>query len=304
MLAKPSFKISFMLLFFSFFACVKNEWVIDDYQTDPFPGSQKCIVYFNPRLESNYTRSLSLFPSGCKAQIFAFIDGAGEQSISSPVYESLKAGTLTPTQSPMVVPVGTYDFYAVSLKNDTLPPSFKQNKATGLQNGIDYLWSNVTGMNINTSGSVVDLSFNHCATQFVFNIVSTQTATPISSIVFADMTVPPPSPNASWDLLTGRISQTDTIPSDVGYLSLNGLSMSLICLPYKSSKNTLLAASVLNADDSLIFFNVEIPILPGGYQGGCSYQYEILFTGDTVLLGKILVAPWTEDQEGNIDVPD
>lgn len=282
--------------------CVRNEWIVEDVRGDA--SGSRCVVYFNPRMESNFTRALTPFPAGCQAQIYAFIDGPGKQSVGSPVYESLKAGTLSPTGSPMTLPVGTYDFYAVSLKEDAPPPAFTDNSAGNLSNGVDYLWCGITGENINATGSTVDLTFRHCATQFVFDIVSQENATVISDILYAAMSVPDPAGGARWNLLTGEISQMNVVPEDIAYMNVSDVRISTVCLPFTNTEGeNLLSVFAVSQADTMVSFEVDIPIPESGYLSGRSYQYEILFMADTILLGDVLVAPWIENLEGDINVP-
>ena len=91
-------------LIINIIGCARNEWIIDDIRTGTeVSNTNKYIVYFNPRLESNYTRSLSAFPEGCKVHIYAFDDSEDTQCINSSLYESLTPGYLTPTDRKSVV---------------------------------------------------------------------------------------------------------------------------------------------------------------------------------------------------------
>ncbi len=273
--------------------CVRNEWIVDDDREGVTTVDGKYIVYFNPRLESNFTRALTPFPKGCYAQVYAFVDGQGNQSITSPVYESLSAGTLTPTQKPMLLDADAYDFYAVSLKADSLPPQFTNNTATDLYNGIDYLWCGLTDQIINASGTTIDLTFTHSATQFVFQAKNTDDHLRVDSIYYVGLIVPTVT-NQSWDLTTGVISPSTQQPSDIQYLSVDQMTASGIFLPFNYDGPTLIAGWASNVLDSTFFFSVEIPPLETGYLGGHSYQYEILSAEDTITLGNIRVAPWIE----------
>ena len=154
------------------FGCVKNEWIIEDRRSEESVNSSdndknKYIVYFNSRMVVSTSSDVTLFPKDCKAQIFVFIDTEWVQSQESPVYESLTAGTLTPTAKPMVLLKGTYNFYAVSVKTDTLPPPFSNNIANYLANGTDYLWDGIEDYGITVDGTVINVVFSHCASRYL-----------------------------------------------------------------------------------------------------------------------------------------
>ncbi len=299
-----------VILFFSCFliglifcsSCTRNEWVIDDNRDPGYDPDKKYIVYFNPRIESRYTRALTPFPANCKAQIFAFNYKGSQESLASPVYESLKAGTLTPTGSPLTLPVGSYNFYAVSTKQDSLPPAFVKNEATGLENGVDYLWSGIQNQSVHENGTVLDLTFQHCAAQLVFNIINQDTTNRIESIWYAGTIAATPSDTSVWNLETGYIRQAVTDPSEVIIATLNDLTMSFIFLPFQTPKACPLEITAVLSSGSAYMIEVVIPPIPDGYVSGHSYQYDIVYDQDTVVLNQVSIAPWIEHEEGNIDV--
>lgn len=282
--------------------CTRNEWIISDNRTPDFDPDKKYIVYFNPRIENRFSRSLTPFPSGCKAQIFAFNYDGSDESITSPVYESLTAGTLSPTGSPMILPVGSYNFFAVSTKNDTLPPTFTSNQATGLKNGIDYLWCGLQDQSVSANASVIDLTFTHSSSQLVFNIINCDTLSSIDTILYAGTVAPAPSDTSVWNLLTGKIAQLTADPSVILDASVNKLTMSYIFLPFETQRACPMQAAVVLNNGNLYLMEVSIPPLSGGYQSGYSYQYDIDYYQDTVILHQVVVAPWIENIEGNINV--
>ena len=167
------------------YGCVDNKYIVDDQRATNLSNT-KYIVYFLPRIESNIsTRTLTPFPQYCKAQIFAFSSDGNQQSIISPVYRSQEAGTLSPTNTPMTLIDGEYDFYAISVKEDSLPPSFKDNVASDLYNNKDYLWCVVSNQTIDQNAITIPITFNHVATQIIVNIINKDSINPASQIVYA-----------------------------------------------------------------------------------------------------------------------
>ncbi|MGL5682145.1 MAG: fimbrillin family protein [Marinifilaceae bacterium] len=287
---------------FLFFGCTKNKWIIEDQREEILNGNERYVVYFNPRLESNFTKALTPFPQNCYVQVYASNTMSLNSLFFPFLYESLSPGTLSPVSKPISISPGIYNFYAVSTKNDSIPPSFNtQNFATTLYNGIDYLWSGVMDKNVWESGEVIDITFTHCATQLVFNIVNNSQANAIDSVIYAAMGVPTID-SVSWNLVTGEIPQLQTDPSDIQIMNYSKNTLSGICLPFISSKPIILACYALTAQNELFTFNVDVPPLSNGYLGGHSYQYNLVFDQDTLMVGDVLVAPWIEHNQGTIIV--
>ena len=141
----------------SFIGCTNNKYLIEDLRGSKNSNSEY-IVYFLPRIESNFsTRDLTSFPQYCKAQIFVFNSNDSNTVLMSPVYRSQSEGTLTAVSNPIVLASGSYDFYAVSLKEDSVPITFDSNIATGLLNGIDYLWYATKDEEIDQNGTTIPI---------------------------------------------------------------------------------------------------------------------------------------------------
>ena len=278
-------------------SCVKSEWIIDDIresQNYELSNAVKNIVYFNPRIESNFiTRTLTPFPAGCYVKIFVFADTEGSQSMFSPLYESLKAGTLTPTQNAIALPTGEYDFYAVSIKSDSLPPPFEQNYSSSLSNNVDYLWSGVKNHAVGTSGTTIDLTFSHTASQLVFNI-SNGSTNYLKSIKSATMNVAKATDLSKWNLLTGEISQVNAAPVVSQSMDVDDFVLSGICLPYINDSTSVVTVSAINDKSTAFSFSFNIPQPSNGFESGDSCQYDVIVDPDIIYVSQVMVAPWKE----------
>ena len=289
------------------FGCVKNEWIIEDRRSEESVNSSdndknKYIVYFNSRMLVSTSSDVTLFPKDCKAQIFVFIDTEGVQSQESPVYESLTAGTLTPTAKPMVLLKGTYNFYAVSVKTDTLPPPFSNNIANYLANGTDYLWDGIEDYGITVDGTVINVVFSHCASQIIFNISNDDIDVGMDSLTSGTLGVIEPTTASTWNLTTGVISQVNSTPTAEMSVNVDGLTASAIFLPYNDSTYNTVTFQGINTKGETEEFTASFALPDSGFQGGKSYQYEILFKGDTaVIRDGVEVLPWVKNVESNID---
>ncbi len=276
-------------------ACVDNKYIIDDYRL-PGTSKDKNVVYFLPRLESNVaTRVLTPFPEYCLVKIFVFDYYGTQSSITSPVYRSLEPGTLSPSQGQLTLINGTYNFYAVSLKEDSLPPKFTNNVATELYNNKDYLWCGVTDQMISHSGTTIPITFNHVATQIVVNVVNKDTTNPAAKVLSATISGPETTSGITWNLTTGVISPATSLASTGAAIQVDGMATSYIMLPVAVENGKLsYLAVVQQSQGQVVSCNVDIPFPEGGYLAGHSYQYDMYFDIDGGSLAEVVVAPWKD----------
>ena len=280
-------------------SCTDNRYTIIDLRNSN--PSSDYIVYFFPRIESNFiSRTLTDFPQYCKAQIFVFNSNDTTTAIMSPLYRSQSAGTLTAVSEPVVVTSGNYNFYAVSLKEDSVPITFTSNIATGLKNGIDYLWYAATNQEIDQNGTTIPITFNHMASQLIVNIVNQDRANPIVSILYSDFSPPMPDDNVTWNLLTGEITPATVLDTVLMNMTVNEFKTSAIIVPYTAENDSLAYfAMVEQQNGNYELCQLYIPLPEGGLKSGHSYEYLIYFDADTITLGVVTVAPWI-----NIEVSD
>ena len=217
----------------------------------------------------------------------------------SPLYESLKAGTLTPTQNAIALPTGEYDFYAVSIKSDSLPPPFEQNYSSSLSNNVDYLWSGVKNDAVGPSGTTIALPFSHTASQLVFNI-SNGSTNYLKSIKSATMNVAKATDLSKWNLLTGEISQVNAAPVVSQSMDVDDFVLSGICLPYINDSTSVVTVSAINDKSTAFSFSFNIPQPSNGFESGNSYQYDVIVDPDIIYVSQVMVAPWKEVTGNNI----
>ncbi len=275
--------------------CVDNKLYLDDTRGSGQKG--EFLVYFYPRMESNFviTKTLSPFPKNCKAQIFAFSSGGNQQSVASPVYRSLSAGTLSPTQSPMMLVRGEYNFYAVSTRNDSLPPTFSDNVATNLRNGLDYLWCGITDQTIDANGTTLPITFTHSATQLVVEIKNEDEATPMTALVSARCQKPQSGDSVAWRLSTGVITPSGSISDSLDSMKCSGFTASCIMLPVAAGVDSLIFEAVVSQSGQQSLCTVGIPVPSAGLQGGHSYEFEMIFKEGALKPALVRVLPWNEE---------
>ena len=282
------------ILVLCIFSCIDNKYIVEDLRNN---NRTAYIVYFMPRIESNITtRTLTPFPQYCEAQIFAFSSGGAQQSAASPVFRSSEAGTLSPVNIPMRLMTGEYDFYAISTKQDSIPVDFYNNIATGLSNGIDYLWASVKNQIIDSNGTTVPITFQHVASQIVIYVANTDSVDPMTSIQSARYNEPYITDDISWNLLTGEITTCTEISStQIAMDIVNDTTISAIMVPVDDDKKTISCVIVIVQNSGRVqSCAINLPNITNGYQAGHCYEYLMYFDADSLELGLVKVAPWND----------
>lgn len=288
-------------------SCVKNEYIIDDYRGLGIIdwNGPRYPIFFSPKLETNYTRSLDIpFPEGVKARIYAFLDNQANSYISANDYYCKTSGILS-SSAPLLLPYGTYNFRGISSLTNSNPPSVENNAATGLENGVDYVWGAISGQTINSPSTTLPITFYHQAVQLQFVIQDSLSDVKVTKIYnTSQIGVPNGESNSKWDIINGGISQitaTSYTYATSSDLTINGLSISTICVPFTSSISDTVKINCINTNNDDVSFSVVVPIPTGGYVSGTSYNYNIVYAVDTVYTDVVTVLPWTEVVEPDVD---
>ena len=295
--------ISVLILLFSLSGCVDNIFHVDDIRGVETWKRNKYNVYFTSRMENSIiTRTLTPFPINCKAQIYVYSSQGDEQFMSSPVYRSQSAGTLTPTSgTPLLLTTGIYDFVGISSKTDDTPPSFDDNIATGLSNGTDYLWCLIQNQVIDSDGTTIPITFNHVASQIVVNLVNEDNEDEATNFYSVSMDLPLITNDVSWSLKDGVIASATTNSGELSTINMNnaGTQASYIIVPYNPSTGYMQFNAQVEQMETVSSCSVNIPAPSGGFLGGHCYEYDLIFDADSLFIGIVKVAPWKE-----IDVSD
>lgn len=285
------YKIFILLPIILLVSCVDNKTVIDDL-TD-IQNGPKYNVFFLPRLESNYARSLNPFPSNCMAEVYAYNNKAPNTLYRSELYYSATSGTLTPTLTTMNVVAGNYDFYAISCKNSNLPPVFVNGVTSDLNNGVDYLWCHITNQNVVSSSTNVPITFTHSCSQVVINLKPAVATDSIVSVVSAYIECSSDTGN-TWTFNTGKITPSTSLANGKAPMQINGTQISLIMLPLNYNGALQLYVEVLyKGKNTPQNITMGLPVPSGGFVGGSSYVYLAELYSDAGELDPVLVAPWT-----------
>ena len=191
---------------------------------------------------------------------------------------------------------GEYDFYAISTKQDSIPVDFYNNIATGLSNGIDYLWASVKNQIIDSNGTTVPITFQHIASQIVIYVANTDSVDPMTSIQSARYNEPYITDDISWNLLTGEITTCTEISStQIAMDIVNDTTVSATMVPVDDDKKTISCIIVIVKNSGRVqSCAINLQNITNGYQAGHCYEYLMYFDADSLELGLVKVAPWND----------
>lgn len=133
----------------------------------------------------------------------------------------------------MLLPAGTYDFYAVSDNPPFSAPAFTDGKSEPLFNGIDYLWWGGADLEISTAQAGVPIVFQHRAAQVVFELTA-GVGTTISELSPAHNY--PPLGGAGMDLSTGVIPPAAACDTEISKMGVSGQVAQYILLPIEGDR--------------------------------------------------------------------
>ncbi len=305
----------FALYCLLFSGCTKNELIIIDNREDTTStsaGSVKHTLHFYPLVEGNGNGSENIppasdmtpFPKGNRVQVYIISNGI--QYLSSPIYQALEAGSLSPVSQPATVVNGSYDFYFSSVNTPANPPSFYYGKTKSVSNGVDYLWYGVDDQ-IMKNNTTVPVYFQHRSAQVVISVNNLETPGVVEWINFA-MVQEPDTAGVAWDIYNGDLMQTsgtNVYPSQSLMTSkinmpASGLMCSQFLIPvqYDGSLDAYLSLKMRTGE--INGYSFQLPIQNGQLQGGNSYHYTVNFGMDTVYIGDVNIKSWIEvDLDGN-----
>ena len=297
-----------VILFFA--GCSKNTIILDLGEENGPSGSEgsnpdgTSLITFNASIEDRnlLTRAMSPMNQGIKSTLYAFEPSAQSGTKQTPsaqgLYITSSPGVLTGVNGyKMYLENGVFDFYAVSDNFSTIPPKFLSGKSEPLFNGIDYLWWHSPNLDVASTQVNIPIVYLHAATQVVIEVTEGD-GIKLNKLVSAMIT--PSYPGASMDLATGAISPATTLDSP-DKMGINGSLAQYIMLPLKISIPLSLTMDVMvNGENALRTYAVDVPVPEGELKGGNSYLFNAIIDGNTVTFSSANVKNWTEvDETGN-----
>ncbi|MGL5683706.1 MAG: hypothetical protein ACRDDZ_11745 [Marinifilaceae bacterium] len=195
-------------------------------------------------------------------------------------YVSGPPGQLTEISTPVYLPPGYYDIYAVS--SNSIPdktPTFKGGKSVSIKKGVDYIWTSLKKVDVYTNPIVVPLLFEQIC--FKLNIdISDSFFTVLWKVESVSVTIPTGKQYielATGDILPQTLSNSGTLA-----LKLLGRNCWQIIPPFTAKKPITLNI-VAYTNDHILFpktFSVKIPTPRGGFLPGHQYNYKAIIDDD------------------------
>ena len=288
-------------------SCVKNYYYECDTQGSSSSGTttnKSYLVKFSALVNkvTSATRTSSATPlqQNRFVTVYSFQEQGDE--VAETNYKTVQSGVLSPVNGDLSLPIGTYDFYSLSIGNQaTYAPTitdFSTGIAHNLSNGIDYLTCVKESLAI-SGPTTIDLTFNHVASQVMVIIVSGSSTTTIDSIYSATISAPAiTSSSPVIDLFTGVMTSSTSLSSTPIAMAITDSLCQQILLPLKYQGNlTMTFQAYVNGASSPMNYTVGIPLVNSALASGSSYEYKVVVTEDVVNVATASVNPWTEVNE-------
>lgn len=246
----------------------------------------------------NSVKSSMTIPSGIRAVIIAYESGDNPASKSCypatplTVVSDQNGNLLIENEIPLLMPVGSYDFYAISLNSDNQEKfGLEAGKLRGLINGTDYLWTTKKEMVINNSTNVT-FDFRHKAVAIELDFFAGNGIDSFSvTNVMAAMSIE----GGELLLSSGEITPSVALSSEMEKVKVSKNRCRWIMLPLSGVSELPLIIEVFlrtGDRDELKRFVSSLPIENRNYKAGTLYRYLINIEAESLSLGNATVSEW------------
>ncbi|MDD3033327.1 MAG: fimbrillin family protein [Bacteroidales bacterium] len=247
----------------------------------------------------NAVKSSMTIPSGIRAVIIAYESGDNPASKSCYPATPLKVvsdqygNLLIENETPLLMPVGNYDFYAISLNSDNQEKfEFESGKLKGLINGTDYLWATKKEVVINNTTNVT-FDFRHKAVAIELDFFAGNGIDSLSvTSILASMSIE----GGELLLSSGEITPSIALSSRMERVEIFKNTCRWIMLPLSGVRELpLKIEAYLRTGDrgELKRFVTSLPIENRKYTAGTLYKYLIQVEAESLSLGNTAVTEWT-----------
>ncbi|MFA5849484.1 MAG: fimbrillin family protein [Bacteroidales bacterium] len=223
------------------------------------------------------TKTSAFLTSGNKSAIYTFApDEINIPLAGTPIELSASAGGLLTCGNALFLPKGTYDFYSVSLNNNTSPAlDFPEGMSGQLVNGVDYLWASVKNSSVNGNTNIVFL-YKHSVCKVNISIT---TAPEITDLYIKSIKYTLPSESGiRMNLKNGIVP----ISQYVGFLTTlpgSDNSRTFFCLPCSALMVVEIAIDIV-INGELFSDRVYRAAVNEDFRQGYMYNIECLLTGN------------------------
>lgn len=253
-------------------------------------------------------KSSKTIPAGIRAVILAYESG------DNPVIKSCYPATpltvisdqngnlVIENESPLFMPVGNYDFYAISINSGNQEKfEFDAGKIKGLMNGTDYLWATKKEIVINNSTNVT-FDFIHKAVAIELDFIA---GNGIDYLYITNVQTAMSADGGELMLSSGEITPSLALSSLMKKLDVINNTCRWIMLPLSGlSELPIIIEAILQKGDKVESkrFATSLPIVNRNYKAGTLYKYFIQVEADSLSFGNTAVSEWAEISMDNIIV--
>ena len=298
------------------FSCTKDD--VDVYGSDcncdkncnddnSNNGKTTFFVNFEPYILSEaIVKSIGIEPisPGRYLTFFAYSDDKLIQEVN---YKSESSGTVESLSgTPMILTGGSYTFYgAGSNETQDVTPTFTNNIATNIKNGIDYLsWVKSTPSVINSERDLM-VKMNHACTQIVFKLDSIGTNSNNETIKIKLLSLYCSSSSldgVSWNLLTGSISSTNSFSGEAE-MGITGNYAQYIMRPIENVSRITFKMTVSFNGEEQEPYVFEGVIDGNAFNAATAYFYHVSFANEIITFYPVSVINWLEVSGGKPVIP-
>lgn len=257
---------------------------------------------------ANSVKSSKTIPAGIRAVILAY--ESGDNPVSKSCYPATplsvvsdQSGNLViENESPLFMPVGNYDFYAISLNSDNREKfKFDAGKLEGLTNGTDYLWATKKEIVIKNSTNVT-FDFTHKAVAIELDLFA---GDGIDSLYVTNFLTSMSVDGGELLLSSGEITPSLALSSMMIKVEVTNNTCRWIMLPLSGiSELPIIIEAILQKGDGVESkrFASALPIVNKNYTAGRLYKYLIQVDADSLSFCNTSVSEWAGISLDNIIV--
>ncbi|MEA5005969.1 hypothetical protein SDC9_132325 [bioreactor metagenome] len=243
-------------------------------------------------------KSSMTIPSGIRAIILAY--ESGDNPVNKSCYPATpltvisdqNGNLLIENEPSLFMPVGNYDFYAISSNSHYYEEfEIKNGKLRGLKNGKDYLWATKKEMLVNNSTKVT-FEFAHKAVAIVINFFAGHG---VDSLLITNVSVSKSLEDGELALSSGLITPSTTLSKQTAMVEVYENSCRWIMLPLSgpSEMPVIIDAIVIKGNiKETRRYESSLPIEKGIFKEGTMYNYIISVDAESLSLGKAIITEW------------
>lgn len=243
------------------------------------------------------TKTSAFLESGTRSTIYAFTpDEINIPLAGTPIELCASAGGLLTSGNTLFLPKGTYDFYSVSLNNNTGPAlDFPAGQSGQLVNGVDYLWASVINSSVNGNTNIAFL-YKHSVCKVNISITA---ASEISDLYIKSVKYTLPSESGiRMNLKNGTIPASSAI-GILTTISGSDNSRTFICLPCSAMMVVQIAVDVI-INGELLTGRVYRSTVNEVFRQGYMYNIECLLTGNHDFQASVNSSQWIQNSKTTI----